>query len=302
MFINIAGLRTPARVAESGVSVLISLNHIYLEHIRFSFSFQLEYILLYSIKSSNLITESLFIIAPTIHIHNRKQISHSTSRIKTYLATPRQSISPQSHHSNPTAPLPGDQSGSPTETRGVYGYHVRTRRPTCPHGNPNDICHSIQVRSDPKAKYNPQRYHGIKTVHLLHVYGLMTGLFAWISRTALSYCICYTPSYVYNCRTERKCHSDHDLQVAYRFHASEARAIITLKISIQGGPINPLHRFCRFIIHLNTLFRWTYQAIWMLCALNLMSSRFTASIILAYTGLATTVMVVVNIKTTFSHH
>ena len=71
MFINIAGLRTPARVAESGVSVLISLNHIHLQHIRFSFSFQLEYISLYSIKSSNLITESLFNISPAIHIHNR---------------------------------------------------------------------------------------------------------------------------------------------------------------------------------------------------------------------------------------
>ena len=87
-------------------------------------------------------------IAPAIHIHNRKHISHSTSRIKTYLATLRQSISPQRHHAIPTAPLPGGQSESPTEIRGVYGYHVRARRPTCPYGNLTDICHSVQVRSD----------------------------------------------------------------------------------------------------------------------------------------------------------
>ena len=94
--INIAGLRTPASDSEvSGVSVLTSLNHNYIQHIRLSSSFQLEYILLYRSKSSNLITESLFIIAPAIYIHNRKHISHSTSRIKTYLATPRQSRSPR---------------------------------------------------------------------------------------------------------------------------------------------------------------------------------------------------------------
>ena len=96
-------------------------------------------------------------IAPAIHIHNRKHISHSTSRIKTNLATPRQSISPQRHHANPTAPLPGGQSESPTETCGVYGYHVRTRRPTCPYGNPTDRCHSVQVQSDLGGKYNTQR-------------------------------------------------------------------------------------------------------------------------------------------------
>ena len=60
-------------------------------------------------------------IAPAIHIHNRKHISHSTSRLKPYYITPRQSISPQRHHANPTAPLFGGQSENPTETRGVYG-------------------------------------------------------------------------------------------------------------------------------------------------------------------------------------
>ena len=53
---SILRIRTPAQVAESGVSVLTSLNHNYLQHIRFSFSFQLEYILyIYISKSSNLI-------------------------------------------------------------------------------------------------------------------------------------------------------------------------------------------------------------------------------------------------------
>ena len=45
-----------------------------------------------------------------------------------------------------------------------------TRSPTCPHDNPSDICHSVQVRSDPKAKYNPQRLHTYEIVHLLHMH------------------------------------------------------------------------------------------------------------------------------------
>ena len=36
-----------------------------------------------------------------------------------------------------------------------------TRKPTIPHGNLADICHSVQVQSDPKAKYNSQRYHDL---------------------------------------------------------------------------------------------------------------------------------------------
>ena len=109
-------LRTLARV---GVSVLTSLNNINPS------SFQHEYIFLFITKSSNLPMESLSIIAPAIHIHNRKHISHSTSCLKTYRTTPRQTISPQRHHANRTAPHFGGQSENPTETRGVYGYHVR---------------------------------------------------------------------------------------------------------------------------------------------------------------------------------
>ena len=118
---------------------------------------------------SSLITESLFMIAPAIHIHNRKHISHSTSPIKTYLVTPRQSIGPQRHHAIPTAPLPAGQS----ETRGVYGYHVRTRRPTCPYGNLTDRCHSVQVQSDLGGKYNTQRLHDLLTGHLLQIHRSM---------------------------------------------------------------------------------------------------------------------------------
>ena len=44
-----------------------------------------------------------------------------------------------------------------------------TRNPTYPHGNPSDRCHSVQVRSDLKAKYNPQRLHTHEIVHLLHI-------------------------------------------------------------------------------------------------------------------------------------
>ena len=36
-----------------------------------------------------------------------------------------------------------------------------TYTPTIPHGNLTDICHSVQVRSDPNAKYNSQRYHDL---------------------------------------------------------------------------------------------------------------------------------------------
>ena len=36
-----------------------------------------------------------------------------------------------------------------------------TCTPTIRHGNLTDICHSVQVRSDPKAKYNSQRYHDL---------------------------------------------------------------------------------------------------------------------------------------------
>ena len=44
-----------------------------------------------------------------------------------------------------------------------------TRNPTCPRGNPSDRCHSVQVRSAPNAKYNPQRLHTHEIVHLLHL-------------------------------------------------------------------------------------------------------------------------------------
>ena len=44
-----------------------------------------------------------------------------------------------------------------------------TRKPTIPHGNLTDICHSIQVLSDPKAKYNSQRYHDLLNSALLHL-------------------------------------------------------------------------------------------------------------------------------------
>ena len=36
-----------------------------------------------------------------------------------------------------------------------------TCTPTIPHGNLTDICHSVQVWSDPKATYNSQRYHDL---------------------------------------------------------------------------------------------------------------------------------------------
>ena len=36
-----------------------------------------------------------------------------------------------------------------------------TRKPTIPHGNLTAICYSVQVRSDPKATYNSQRYHDL---------------------------------------------------------------------------------------------------------------------------------------------
>ena len=43
---------------------------------------------------------------------------------------------------------------------------------TIPHGNLTDICHSVQVRSDPKAKYNSQRYHDLlNTAFATHVHG-----------------------------------------------------------------------------------------------------------------------------------
>ena len=53
-----------------------------------------------------------------------------------------------------------------------------TRNPTYPHGNPSDRCHSVQVRSDLKAKYYPQRLHTHEIVHLLytHVGAIMTYL------------------------------------------------------------------------------------------------------------------------------
>ena len=38
-----------------------------------------------------------------------------------------------------------------------------TRSPTCPHDNPSDRCHSVQVRSGPKANYNP-------THEIVHLY------------------------------------------------------------------------------------------------------------------------------------
>ena len=44
-----------------------------------------------------------------------------------------------------------------------------TRKPTIPHGNLTDICHSVQVRSDPKAKCNSQRCHDLLKGHLLHI-------------------------------------------------------------------------------------------------------------------------------------
>ena len=49
-----------------------------------------------------------------------------------------------------------------------------TRNPTYPHGNPSDRCHSVQVRSDLKAKYNPQRLRTHEIVHLLHMHYCIT--------------------------------------------------------------------------------------------------------------------------------
>ena len=60
---------------------MTSLNHINQYHNIISSSFQHEYIWLCITTSSNLTTESLSIIAPAIHIYNRKHISHSTSRL-----------------------------------------------------------------------------------------------------------------------------------------------------------------------------------------------------------------------------
>ena len=100
---NLYSLKLQARV---GVSVLTSLNNINPS------SFQHEYIFLFITKSSNLPMESLSIIAPAIHIHNRKHISHSTSCLKTYRTTPRQTISPQRHHANRTAPHFGGQTSN----------------------------------------------------------------------------------------------------------------------------------------------------------------------------------------------
>ena len=49
-----------------------------------------------------------------------------------------------------------------------------TRTPTIPHGNLTDICHSVQGRSDPKAKYNPQRPHDLlKGAFATHVWLLI---------------------------------------------------------------------------------------------------------------------------------
>ena len=36
-----------------------------------------------------------------------------------------------------------------------------TCTPAIPHGNLADTCHSVQVLSDPKVKYNSQRYHDL---------------------------------------------------------------------------------------------------------------------------------------------
>ena len=58
-------------------------------------------------------------IAPAIHIHNRKHISHSTFRIKTYLETPRQSRSPPetSPPSQPRHSPEANQYGGPEGAR-----------------------------------------------------------------------------------------------------------------------------------------------------------------------------------------
>ena len=48
---------------------------------------------------------------------------------------------------------------------------------TIPHGNLTDICHSVQVRSDPKAKYNSQRYHDLlNTAFATYTWELLNSL------------------------------------------------------------------------------------------------------------------------------
>ena len=87
--------------------------------------------------------------------------SHSLSHIHYQYTSFPSNISrsgPRIYHEVPgmalseTPPHLGDQSESSTVARYVCG---------CPHGNLTDICHSVQVRSDPKAKYNSQRYHDL---------------------------------------------------------------------------------------------------------------------------------------------
>ena len=44
-----------------------------------------------------------------------------------------------------------------------------TCTPMIPHGNLTDICHSVKVRSDPKAKYNSQRFYVVKIGYMFSV-------------------------------------------------------------------------------------------------------------------------------------
>ena len=68
-----------------------------------------------------------------------------------------------------TTPYFGGQSESPTGTRDVADLHVGHVVPRILMATLNVRCHSVQVRSDPKAKYNSQRIHIHEIVHLLHL-------------------------------------------------------------------------------------------------------------------------------------
>ena len=78
-----------------------------------------------------------------------------------------------------------------------------THNPTYPHGNPSDRCHFVQVRSDLKAKYNPQRLHTheIHVVHLLHVY-----IYGSMDCTGIRYILSFALQYYYLLYTNRCFH------------------------------------------------------------------------------------------------
>ena len=96
-----------------------------------------------------------------IDIHNRIHIKQSFSSKPIRL--------PDITPTEPCHTSEANQRAQPEHVMSTVIMYA-TRSPTCPHDNPSDRCHSVQVRSDPKAKYNPQRLHTHEIVHLLHMH------------------------------------------------------------------------------------------------------------------------------------